>query len=265
MTTLRRAGAFVRRDARIERTYRAALAGQLLGGLLFLCTFALLSPVVRDDFDARYGTGYLGWAIVGVTVSGFLITTMQAMAGSLRGAQLEGTLEATLMAPAGHAHLLALMGTWPVLAGAAMSTITISVTAAFGVGYHVNIASLVLAVGLSVVGCVGLGLVSAAAVLVARRGDPVAVLVGMLGSLSAGAYAPVATFPGWLQTIAAANPLTYALQVWRGALLLGSSPTDLANPLAVVALTAVLVVPVGWWLLSKAIEIARTDGLLAGY
>ena len=46
------------------------------------------------------------------------------------------------------------------------------------------------------------GLLSAAGVLLTKRGNPVATIVGMVGSLTAGAYAPVDTFPHWLRWVA---------------------------------------------------------------
>ena len=69
-------------------------------------------------------------------------------------------------------------------------------------------------------------------------------LLGMAGTLAAGAYVPTSTFPGWLQVIASLNPMTYALRAWRGALLQGSSPSSLSTPLLVLAALVIIGLPV---------------------
>jgi ABC-2 type transport system permease protein len=255
--------AFVRRDWRIARTYRAAFVGQLSGVLVFLATFGLLSPVVRDDFAGRYGVSYFGFAAVGIAVSGILVGTMSAFSGALREAQLDGTLEAILLAPIPHVRLVALIGVWPLLFGFVAGGVTLAIAGLAGATFSVHVVALVVVALLSVVAFAGLGLIAAAAVLVVKRGDPVAALIGMAGTLAGGAYMPTSTFPGWLRAVAAVNPMTAALDAWRGALLGGGA--GLAGPLLGLAALAAVAVPFGWWLCGRAIDVARHDGTLAAY
>jgi ABC-2 type transport system permease protein len=256
--------AFVKRDWRIARTYRAAFVGQLAGVLVFLATFGLLSPVVRDDFAGRFGMSYFGFAAVGIAVSGILVGTMSAFSGALREAQLDGTLEAILLAPISHVRLVALLGVWPLLFGFVAGGATLLVAGLAGATFSVQWEALVVVALLSVVAFAGLGLIAAAAVLVVKRGDPVAALVGMVGTLAGGAYVPTSTFPGWLRGVAAVNPMTAALDAWRGALLGGSS-AGLAGPVLGLAALAAVAVPFGWWLCGRAVDVARRDGTLAAY
>lgn len=92
-----------------------------------------------------------------------------------------------------------------------------------------------------------------------------ATLVGMLGSLTAGAYVPVDTFPGWLQVIAVCNPMTYAVRAWRGALLEATPPWEMLGSLAVLAAVAVVFLPLAHVALRRALDLARADGTLATY
>lgn len=257
--------AFLRRDLRIERSYRAALVGQLLGGLLFLATFAVLSPVVRSDFEAEFGSSYFAFVAVGLAVTGALLSALQAFSASLREAQVEGSLEAMMLSPAPSQDVVSAMGAWPLVVGMGFSAVTVVTAAAFGASFRVHWPALALTAVLSLAAFAGLGLLGAAAVMVAKRGNPVATLVGMVGSLTAGAYAPVATFPGWLQAVASANPMTYALRAWRGALLQGRAPGQLAGSLLVLAGLAAAAVPLGRWALRRALAVARRDGTLAAY
>lgn len=257
--------AFLRRDLRITRTYRAALVGQVAGVLLFLATFGLLSPVVRDDFPERFGTGWLGFVAVGIAVSGVLIAALQSFAAALREGQLDGTLEAMLLAPIPQRRVIALLGAAPLASGVGFGVLGLAAAGVAGAEYRVSPLSLALTSVLSLAAFAALGLAGAAAVLVAKRGNPVAGLIGMAGSLAGGAYVPVDTFPGWLQVLAALNPMAYALEAWRGALLDAAPPNDLLGPLLVLASIAAVGIPAAAWLVGRAVDVARVDGTLAAY
>jgi len=260
-----RVRAFLARDFRIATTYRAAFAGQILGLLLFLATFGVVAPVVRNDFAARYGTGYFAYAAVGVAVTGILIAAMQSFSTSLREAQVEGTLEVMLLAPAPQERIVALMGVWPLIAGAVAAALTLGVAAIAAGGFNTNFWSLLVVVPLSLLAFAGLGLLSAASVIVVKRGDPVSVILGMIGSLTAGAYAPVASFPRWLQWVADCNPMTYALGAWRSALLQHAAPGAMVRDIAVLAVLALVAVPVATIALRRALLLARAEGTLTSY
>ncbi|MCU1459934.1 MAG: putative transport protein [Acidimicrobiales bacterium] len=262
---MNRVRAFLLRDLRVERTYRAAMIGHAAGIVLFLGTFGLVAPVVRHDFAARYGASYFAYVAVGIAVTGALLSAMQAFGSAVREAQLEGTLEAIFTAPVEHRRLVAMMGVWPLVIGMAGSAVALAAAMIAGAGFSISVASLAIAAVLSAAAFVGLGLLSAAAVLVVKRGNPVAGLIGMVAAVTAGAYVPTSTFPSWLRWVAKANPMAYALQAWRGAMLSARSPLDLAGPLAVLALTAAIVVPAAWVALGHAVDHARRQGTLTTY
>ena len=256
---------FLRRDLRVMRSYRAAMLGQVVGTLLFLASFAVVAPIISDDFGDEYGAGYIAFAAVGIAVTGALLSALQAFSDSVREAQLEGTLEAILMAPVRREAVVAAMGAYPLLAGTVAAGLTLGVAAALVGGFDVHPVSALLALAVSLAAFAALGLLSAAVVLVVKRGNPLATLVGMVGAVTAGAYAPVDTFPGWLQAIAAINPMTYALDAWRSATLLGEGPADVAGDLAVLLVVALVVGPLSWGVLRRAIDVARRDGTLITY
>ena len=257
--------AFIRRDVRIARTYRAAFVGQIAGTLLFLFTFGLVQGIVEPTFALRYGASYFSYAAVGIAATGALMGALGAFSGSLREAQVDGTLESMLLAPVPQSTVLTLLGVWPLVLGFVGACLTLLAAALGGAGFHVDVASLVLAVVLSSVSFAGLGLLAAAGVLVAKRGNPVAALVGMVGSLTAGAYVPIDTFPGWLQVLAVFNPMTYAVRAWRGALLEATPPWEMAGSLAVLAGVAIVGLPLARTALRRALDLARADGTLATY
>ncbi len=92
---------------------------------------------------------------------------------------------------------------------------------------HVNWASLALAVPLIVAAFSGLGLLAAATTMLVRRLNPVAVVIGSLSFFLSGVMYPVTVLPGWLRGVGRLLPLTHALAMLRGALLVGSGPGEL--------------------------------------
>ena len=257
--------AFLVRDLRIARSYRAAFVGQVVGTLLFLASFAVVAPVVRSDFSSRFGSGYAAFAAVGIAITGVLLSALQAFSESVREAQLEGTLEAILMAPSRRERLVAAMGAYPVVAGLLGASLTLAIAAIFAGDFDVHPVSVVLAAVASLGAFASLGLLAGAAMLIVKRGNPVATIVGMVGAVTGGAYAPVDTFPRWLARVADVNPVTYALEAWRGALLDARSPADLAHPLVVLVGVGIVIGPAAWWCLGRALDVARADGTLGSY
>lgn len=101
--------------------------------------------------------------------------------------------------------------------------------------------------------------------LVAKRGNPVSGVIGMAGSVAAGAYVPTSTFPSWSRAVAAVNPMTYALRAWRGALLEGVCPSHLTRPLLVLLALCVAGVPLTRAMLRRYVDLAREEGMLCIY
>jgi ABC-2 type transport system permease protein len=196
------------------------------------------SGAAANPHLARYGGNYLGFAVVGLVVLDLQQVAVSALSQRIRTAQLIGIIEAELATPA----------------------------PTFGVTFpRVDGVSLALAVVLVVAACLGLGLLSAAATMLVRRANPIAVLLGSASLLLGGVAYPVSVLPPWLRALGQALPLTHALEAARGALLLGASPSALARPLTALALLAAVLVPAGAALFLFTLRRARMDGSLTHY
>ena len=66
--------------------------------------------------------------------------------------------------------------------------------------------------------------------------------------LMSGLFTPVRSMPLWAQWVAAANPLTYFIEIMRSVYLKGSYISDLFRPLGILVVFAVLFD--GWAVLS---------------
>jgi len=118
---------------------------------------------------------------------------------------------------------------------------------------------------LSIASFSGIGILSAAIVLVVKRGDPVAWALGSVSSLLAGVFYPVAVLPDWLEPVSRFIPLTYALDAMRLAMLKGSSLYDVhIDILALLGFTLVLT-PLAFFVFRKALKRAKKEGSLIQY
>jgi ABC-2 type transport system permease protein len=75
----------------------------------------------------------------------------------------------------------------------------------------------------------------------------------------------VSVLPGWLRAAGRFLPLTHALAVLRGALLVGAGPGELRASLLALLIFAGALAPVGAVLFAYALKRARLDGSLSHY
>ena len=163
--------------------------------------------------------------------------------------------------------LLAGSSLQPLLATTVRLALYLAVGAwAFGapVG-RANLVSATLVLGLGIACAAGLGLLSAAFILVHHRGDPVTAVVSAVSGLLAGVLFPVELLPRPLELLAQLLPFTHALEGLRLAVLRGASPSAVGGScLSLVVLAAVLL-PLGWTAFRRGLERARREGTLTRY
>jgi ABC-2 type transport system permease protein len=89
----------------------------------------------------------------------------------------------------------------------------------------------------------GLGIFSASYLLLFKRGNPAKWFVVGVSSIVGGMLFPVSILPPWLQFVARLNPVTYALDAMRAALLDGAGLFAIAKPLVVLLFFAAILLP----------------------
>jgi len=216
---------------------------------------------------ATYGGNYLGFMVLGLLAAEFQQVGVSGLASRIRTSQMMGTLEAEIATPA---------PPWMVLGAPPMYEFGVAAlrSAAYLVGAtlvlgldlgHANWLSVVLAVPLVIAAFSGLGLLAAGTTMLVRRLNPVAMVIGSLSFFLSGVLYPVSVLPGWLRAVGALLPLTHALAVLRGALLVGSGPVALAHSFMALLVFAGVLAPVGFGVFAFALRRARIDGSLSHY
>jgi ABC-2 type transport system permease protein len=262
--------AFIRRDLAALGGYRMAFFVRLFGFGLAAGSLLFLSRFVGASINPHltaYRGNYLGFVVIGFLATEFQQVGVSGLAQRIRFAQMMGTLEAELATPA---------SPWMALGAPPVYEFAVSSlrSAAYLLGAklllgldlsRVNWASLIVSIPLIIAAFSGLGLLAAATTMLVRRLNPVAMVIGSLSFFLSGVMYPVTVLPGWLRAASRLLPLTHALAVLRGALLVGSGPVALRDSLLALLIFAGVLAPIGAATFAFALKRARVDGSLSHY
>jgi ABC-2 type transport system permease protein len=257
--------AFLRRDLQIATAYRLNALLLVSGGLFTLTLFHFLARTVGDAplVRGRYGADYFSFALVGLATAVLLRALQMGFSGAVRAAQNDGSLEPLLGAPLSTLRVLTLMGAWPV-ANALLRSVGLLALGAllFGARLNLHPAAFVLTLALSALTFCALGLLSAAFVLVFKRGDPFTYALDALSYLFAGVLYPTDVLPPLLRAAARLLPATHALHGLRESALRGASPTQLLPTWMALSAFCLVLWPLAAWALSAARRHVEQAGTL---
>jgi ABC-2 type transport system permease protein len=261
--------AFLRRDFRINISYRASFALELVAILLALAVFYYLGRVV-DDSELAAGEGlsegYFGYVAVGLALLSIVQATLTSFSRKLNEEQTTGTFEALMATPASPSLIVLCSAVYELLRATFWALVLIAVAVVvFGLHLELDAVSIGVAV-VALAGCLGLfaslGVAMAAFTVVFKRATA---LLGMVISglaLLGGVYFPIEVFPEPLEGLANAFPFTWGLDVLRASLLGGDvDPAQLAGLFG----SAALLLPLALVGFSAAVRRARRTGTLAQY
>lgn len=261
---------FMRRDFKTEVGYRLSFVSQILGIFFSVVMFYFISVLFGEAASphlSAYGGGYFPFVLIGIAFYRYLSVSLSTFSNTIREGQVTGTLEAMLVTPTRPLALLLYSSFWDYLrATCEVLTYLVLGVAFFGLGIgRADVISVLVVLLLTILSFSSFGIVSAAFVLVYKRGDPVPFVFGTLSALLGGVYCPVTVLPGFMQAGSALVPLTYSLRAMRHALLQGTPVTQLGTDLAVLAFFSLIGIPLGLLLFDWALRRAKKEGTLAQY
>jgi ABC-2 type transport system permease protein len=267
---IHKALAFIRRDFQIESSYKMSFVMNIVDSMMVLIFFYFLDQLVsRGDsrFLARYGGNFLSFAVVGLAFARYFQLTLRMFSESIRTAQLSGCLEAMLSSQTDALTIVLMSSLYGLLSGAVQPLlILIAGGLIMGVDLsHMNVLATILVLGFSVLTFVAFGVLSAATILWLKKGDPLAWVLGGMGTMLGGAYFPVDVLPGWLRQISFLIPITYSLDALRLTILQGYPVEKVAHPLLVLALMAAILLPGSLAIFAAMVRKGRVEGTLMQY
>lgn len=261
--------ALVKRGFLHSTSYRLAFTITILNSLLGVLSYYYLAQLIQSGNPGlldRYGGNAAAFLIVGTTFNTFVGLALRSFSGSIQSEQMLGIFEQWYLSRTPVLALVIYSTFWEFLWPLLTSVFTFAVLAlGFGVAFDINWITTLTAFALSMLALAGLGLVSAAFVVVAKRGDPMAFVWTTLSGLLSGVFYPVEILPGWLQSVASVLPTTHALAVLREATINGAELTAVGDTVLLLLLFAVVTIPTGIFAFLYAFERARREGSLSQY
>jgi ABC-2 type transport system permease protein len=258
---------FFLRDLRIARTYRSPFILEVVEALFAAAMFFYAarfvdSPELRASLPQ--GHSYFAYALVGFVFFDYLTAALDTFDRTLQEARDTGTLEPLLVTQI--SLPLALAGS--VLYPFAATTLRIIIYLGWGAllfGFPLGAAnwiSVIAVVLITLLAFSALGIFSASYLLLFKRGNPGKWFILGISSVVGGMLFPVSILPDWLQVIAHLNPVTYALDAMRAALLEGASLAAIGRPLLILALSAAILLPLSLATFGWALRRVKMNGTL---
>jgi len=259
--------AFLVRDFLSDASYRLAFILQLGGMFFAVAVFFYGSRMVNPATVGLDGVEPFPWLLVGVAFQLYFSTALYSFAAKVRSEQVLGTLEAMLVSPTPTSVVIFSSTAWDFTWGAVRLLVyLVAAVFVFGVKLHVTSPSaLALGVGLTLLSSAGIGMLSASFILYFKRGDPINFLLSMGTTFFGNVIFPSKLLPRPIQWISEWLPMSWSLQVVRGALLKGSSLAEVAGPIGRLAILTAVLVPAGLLGARIAIRKAKREGTLVQY
>jgi ABC-2 type transport system permease protein len=259
--------AFLVRDFLSNVSYRFAFVLQLLGMFFAVAVFFYGSRMVNPATAGLDGIKPFPWLLVGIAFQIYFSTALYSFAEKVRGEQVLGTLEAMLVSPTPTSVVIFSSTAWDFTWGGVRLLVYL-LCAVFVFGVKLNVKSptaLALGVALTLLSSAGIGMLSASFILYFKRGDPINFLLSMGTMFFGNVIFPSKVLPQGVQWVAEWLPMSWSLQVVRGALLQGASFGEVAGSIARLAVLTAILVPLGLFGARIAIRKAKREGTLVQY
>ena len=228
---------------------------------------ALVAPVFTYLFQAKFldASSQYAATLVGVSVAAGLQFSLMGFTMRLQMAQERGVLETYLVEPVSWRLIPLAMNVWSSVIGAVTTCVMLFLGCLVGARLDLGAAfGFFGMLVLGIVACNVIGLLSAAFLVLFKRGEPILAAYGLIASLLGGALFSIDVLPLWIRWASYLVPHAYVISASRELLVPGYSGGGIALGPATAALLvfcgAGLVVALR--IFNRALEYARRAGLL---
>jgi len=236
--------------------------------LLFYLVWQVFKDVDPNSPHLNPSAGnWFAYAITGGLAMIVLVTAMGSLVREIRSGQVMGTVEAILASPMSVTLLLSANWLYSFIRTIVILLMSLGICAwlfDFN-GSDMNVITMAI-VFLSIVAAfTPLGILSAAFTLAFKRGESVALAIGVTFILLGEVLFPRTVLPGFLQPLCDWLPITYATTMVRKSILNAASIADVSTELMVLFGFGLILFPISIWTFIWGLNKARMDGSLSQY
>jgi ABC-2 type transport system permease protein len=211
-------------------------------------------------------TDYISFIVVGSTLWMWLNITLWDVGFQLRNEQMRGTLESNWLCPVWRISIM-IGSSFTKLATATMLLVITALE--FRIFFGVNLlrggTTLLVLLLLIIPSIYGLGIAFGSMVLRFKEANAMVFLVRGLFMVFCGITYPLEVLPGWMRSVAAFLPLTYAIRDMRAVILSGATFADILPDVQKLAVFAVVLPIAGFAAFAAMERRARRAGDLGQY
>jgi len=253
--------AFAHRQIMLTKRYWMWELVFLVYGLTATLSIGFLGSAIKG----AAGRSIILYLLTGSLLWGYLAVIFWDISNMITWERWEGTIEYTFMAPVSRATHIFGLCSWTILYSLVRTAVMLTIVALF---FHLDMsranylgALLVLAV--ANLSFIGLGTIVATLPLLSpEKGSQMTGIVEGVLLLVSGVYYDVSVLPGWMQAVAKLSPATYALRGMRRALLHGAGLAQLWDVLLPLAVTGVVLIPLGLLVFNRVEVYCKKTGRL---
>lgn len=261
--------AFLRRDWQSARSYRLSFLTSMIQPVFTLILLFYLGHLIGKSKLVAISGGavpYFSFAVLGFALLAIAQAGLQSLTNAMRIEQTSGTIEALLASATPPSVVILASAAYDLLSALVEMVVYLALAIlVFGLQTKLSPTALfgaMLAMVFTLMLTASLGVVLAAlTILVKRTGPLVALTVSGIGLLG-GAYFPIALLPGPLRVLGEVLPFTWAVDLFRDALLRGQWSASRAELLLSIS---VLAVPSALLIFGAAVKRVRKSGTLSHY
>ncbi len=268
----RRVWAFLARDWRLELSYRMQFFLRVLSILIVVTTLFFISKIFTGFADPRFSQWrdpLAAW-LTGLAVLNYFMTGFSSLANAIRQEQVQGTLESVLMTPISVPTVIVASSAWDFVQATFFSSLYLFFGwLFFDVHYRGSFLLALMFLVLTTVVLSCLGILSASFAMVFKRGDPFGIFLGTGSALFSGVFFPTQLINQYagsgVASISRALPPTYGLDGIRRVLIEGQSLRDVQQPLIMLLIFLIVLLPFSLWVFGRAVRKAKREGSLIQY
>ncbi len=265
---LRRLVAISRKELITFASYRISMAMRVLNVWYFAISFYFIGEFVGSPESIQdLRGGYFQFVLVGAIVTSFALVGMTSFAGQVSEEQNEGTLEAILTTPTPMWTILAASYIIPMMF-VIIETAVLVFVGLVVIGEGVPIGGLLLAAPLlllTTAAFVPFGVLSAAFIILVKKGDPFSGPLRQFTLLLSGALYPLSVLPGWLAAVSKLVPATYGVRATRELVQEDAGFADILPEMGILLVFILVSMPFAIAGFRRAVTVARRAGTLGTY
>lgn len=252
------------RGFRVWVSYRTQMVLNVLSWVLPVFTYYFVGTTLGEGITASMR--YTSFFVVGLAFQGYVSSSIVTISQRLRNEQLYGTLEYYVLSPLGVFGFLTYSAVWGFTLNTINAAVILAVGAGLGVSYSdANILGAAILVLMLVASTFGIGMMSAALVMVTKQGNPISFFFSTFTTLMSGTVFPVSALPYAVRLVSNALPLTWALDGLRLALLQGATINQLSPYITIMGVFDLITIPLGAAVYKLCFDYVRRRGTISQY